>query len=56
MIEADCWSCAGVKSDLLKQSGNWAESISFQMYVCPYCGNKRCDAAQNHNSKCSFTV
>lgn len=49
---ADCWTCAQASADRLKARGDFAASVSFRMYVCPECGDKRCAKATDHHNGC----
>lgn len=40
-----CKACLPVDTDPL--------AFAAQMHVCPWCGNKRCPGAADHNNRCS---
>lgn len=52
-FDADCWECASEISDRLAEAGHWMEAMSFPMFLCPTCGNKRCPRASNHGNECT---
>lgn len=51
-FDADCGMCAMEVSHRLRSAGHFAESLSFRMYICDECGNKRCAKAQDHTEAC----
>jgi hypothetical protein len=54
-FDADCWIDGELISRKLSAAGHFAESLSFPMYLCPECGNKRCPKATWHEMACTHS-
>lgn len=48
---ADCWRCANLAADKLPADDN-AGRLARRMYLCPECGDKRCQKAADHELSC----
>lgn len=50
----DCWTCAGKAAKAYNDAHPGDMWLSFDAYLCPECGNKRCAKANDCEKKCDM--